>query len=121
MTLSQEKPRLFTWALKRMKNVATAVFTYGGDANRGLTRIFASDQQGYMRIGDTLIEDGIGTPPVRTNTNVSVGLGINHGQVTLALAWNRRVLTYAEAQAFIDGYVDALKQYAASGRIEIPS
>ncbi len=53
--------------------MATAVFTYGGDIHRGLSRTF-KEEDGRLRVGDALWEDVLAAPPARANTNVAVGL-----------------------------------------------
>ena len=43
LSLCQAKPRLFKWLLARCQHMATAVFTYGGDIHRGLSRTFKEE------------------------------------------------------------------------------
>ncbi len=106
LALCQSKPRLFKWALARCQHMATAVFTYGGDIHRGLSRTF-KEEDGCLRVGDVLWEDVLAAPPARANTNIAVGLCLSRGRICISASWNREALTAEEARLFFDGYVSA--------------
>lgn len=106
LALCQTKPRLFKWLLARCQHMATAVFTYGGDIHRGLSRTF-KEEDGRLRVGDVLWEDVLAAPPSRSNTNIALGLCISRGRICISASWNREALTADEAKLFFDGYVDA--------------
>ncbi len=86
--------------------MATAVFTYGGDIHRGLSRTF-KEEDGRLRVGDALWEDVLAAPPARTNTNIAIGLCLSRGRICISASWNREALTPEEARLFFDSYVEA--------------
>ena len=112
LSLCQAKPRLFKWLLSRCQHMATAVFTYGGDIHRGLSRTF-KEEDGRLRVGDALWEDVLAAPPARTNTNMAVGLCLSRGRICISASWNREALTADEARLFFDGYVQAWRTLVA--------
>ncbi|MCC6512194.1 MAG: hypothetical protein IT423_24060 [Pirellulaceae bacterium] len=116
LSMCQRRPRLFRWVLGRMRHVATAVFTYGGDANRGVTRVFATQECGALRVGDALMLDGAAAPPVRLNTNIAIGFCISRDRISMSLSWSRHALSIEEAQLFFDSYLTSWKNWAQNNR-----
>ena len=110
LALCQTKPRLFKWLLSRCQHMATAVFTYGGDIHRGLSRTF-KEEDGRLRVGDALWEDVLAAPPARANTNIAIGLCLSRGRICVSASWNRQALTAEEAQLFFDGYIKAWRRF----------
>lgn len=106
LSLCQTKPRFFKWMLSRCQHMATAVFTYGGDIHRGLSRTF-KEEDGRLRVGDALWEDVLAAPPARANTNIAIGLCLSRGRICISASWNREALTADEARLFFEGYVQA--------------
>lgn len=98
-----KNPRLMRWAIRRSRNMATAVLTYVGDTSRAMQRPFP-EQDGYRIIGDARLDKILGAPPVRDNTNLSVGLCINWGQLCISAAWNRANLTRQQAAELLALY-----------------
>jgi hypothetical protein len=96
-------PALMKWALRRSRHMCTAVLTYTGDITRGMQRYFP-EIDGTRVMGDARLKNVFVAPPVRAQTNLSLGLCVNWGQLCISAAWNRDALTGAECQAFIDMY-----------------
>ncbi len=109
-----DKPRVLEWVLRRSRNMATAVFTYSGDMYRGLSRIFP-DVGEHKLVGDALLSHALVAPPVRENTNIGIGFCLSGERVCFSLAWNRKVLTQADAQEFFDMFLDAWRRWAMQG------
>jgi len=96
-------PKLMRWGLSRSNSMATAVITYVGDVSRGMDRVFP-DKECTRPIGDAVLTSIMGAPPVRRNTNISLGLCINWGQINISAAWNRQVMTGRECEKFLELY-----------------
>ncbi len=114
IVICQSKPRLFRWVLGKSQNMATAIFTYGGDIHRGLSRIF-EDESDRKRVGDVLWEDVWAAPPTRSNTNIALGFCISRGRICMSLSWNREALTQDEAHRFLNDYATAWRNWAQRG------
>ncbi len=94
---------LMRWGLRRSDTMATAVLTYVGDVTRGTNRAFPA--VGNTRpIGDATLTTILGAPPVRRNTNIAIGLGINWERVTISASWNRFAMTASDCEKFIELY-----------------
>lgn len=65
-----------------------------------------------IRVGDLSLENIIGAPPVRPNTLVSMAVIIHDGTLSVASAFDLSRVTHAEANRFIEQYLDRLKQTA---------
>jgi hypothetical protein len=98
------RPKLMKWALKRHRRMATAVLTYAGDISRGMKRHFP-EQDGVRLIGDARLANILAVPPARENTNVSLGLCVNWGQLCFSAAWNRDAFSPQQCREFLDQYV----------------
>jgi hypothetical protein len=103
LTVACQRPALMKWALKRSRHMCTAVLTYAGNVSRGMQRHFPQ-VDGTRVMGDARLKNAFVAPPVRAQTNVSLGLCVNWGQLCISAAWNRDALTGTECQAFIDMY-----------------
>jgi hypothetical protein len=108
-------PTFMRWMIKKSQNMATAVFSYGGDLDRRLSRNFAHED-GYMQIGDALLQEVMAAPPVRTNTNIAIGLCLVNKCICMSAAWNREVLSESEAAEFLRLFADAWRQWGRSGK-----
>ncbi len=103
-------PCLMRWGLKRSDAMATAVLTYVGDVTRGTNRAFPA--VGNTRpIGDAVFTTILGAPPVRRNTNISIGLGINWGQISISASWNRVAMTASDCEKFIELYKNGWQRW----------
>ncbi len=100
---ASKHPRLMRWAIRRSRNMATSVLTYVGDTSRGMQRYFP-EVDGVRLIGDTRLDAILGAPPVRDNTNWSVGLCVNWGQLCISAAWNRDALTRKQCAELLSLY-----------------
>jgi hypothetical protein len=96
-------PKLMRWAIRKSRNMATAVLTYVGDTSRAMQRQFP-EKDGYRIIGDARLDKVLGAPPVRDNTHLSIGLCINWGQLCISAAWNREGLTRQQCAQLLDLY-----------------
>jgi NRPS condensation-like uncharacterized protein len=99
-------PRVVQWILRRRRNMATSVLTYTGDISRGLGKHFPEDNN-TRKIGDTRLSNIFVAPPTRENTNVSLGLCINWGQLCISAAWNREAFSADDVEAFLQLYKTA--------------
>jgi hypothetical protein len=96
-------PKVTRWILKRSRNMATAVLTYVGDVSRGMQKYFP-EEAGSRLVGDARLEKILGAPPVRENTNWSLSLCLNWGQICIAAAWNRESLSRQQCQQLMQLY-----------------
>ncbi len=96
-------PRFMRWALARHKSMATAALTYTGDLARGMTRLFPGVDD-HLRVGNALLSSTMGAPPVRQNTNISMAVCINWGQICIAAMWDRTVFSKRDCQDFLELY-----------------
>lgn len=100
---ASKHPRLMRWAIRHSRNMATAVLTYVGDTSRGMQRYFP-EQNGVRLVGDVRLDTILGAPPVRDNTNWSVGVCVNWGQLCISAAWNRDALTRKQCAELLGLY-----------------
>lgn len=100
---ASKHPRLMRWAIRRSRNMATSVLTYVGDTSRGMQRYFP-EVDGVRLIGDARLDAILGAPPVRDNTNWTVGLCVNWGQLCISAAWNRDALTRKQCAELLSLY-----------------
>jgi hypothetical protein len=103
ITAVSKWPKLTRWGLGRTDSMATAVLTYVGDVTRGTYRAFPAVNN-TRPIGDAVLTAILAAPPVRRNTNVAIGLGVNWGQITISASWNRTVMTGRDCEKFLELY-----------------
>ncbi len=96
-------PGLAKWTMDRNRNMATAVLTYGGEVMRGMSKCFPVTGQARL-VGNALLGSVLAAPPVRENTNISIGLCSNWGQLCMSAAWNRDEFTSADCAGFLRMY-----------------
>ncbi len=113
-------PAIMKWAIRKNQNMATAVFSFGGNLDRRLSRNF-TNEGGYMRIGNALLQDVMAAPPVRANTNIAIGLCMVNQRICISAAWNREVLTESDAAKFLHSFADAWRQWGLIGLPEKPT
>lgn len=110
LKLGEKYPRLMKWVIRKSPRMATSALTYAGDVMRGLKRNFP--EQGNARIvGDSLLTNILAAPPVRENTNISLGLCMNWGQLCVSAAWNRDAISAKECEEFLSLYLDLWKTW----------
>ncbi len=100
---ASKHPRLIRWAIRHSRNMATSVLTYVGDTSRGMQRYFP-EQDGARMVGDVRLDTILGAPPVRDNTNWSIGVCVNWGQLCISAAWNRDALTRKQSAELLSLY-----------------
>ncbi len=96
-------PRSMHWILRNSNRMATSVLTYTGDVLRGTQKLFQVEGD-HRLIGDAKLKNTLVAPPVRRNTNVSLGLCVNWGQLCISAAWNRESFTAQNCEAFLADY-----------------
>ncbi|MEZ6135101.1 MAG: hypothetical protein R3C53_09350 [Pirellulaceae bacterium] len=103
LQVATRHPRLLRWGLRRSRNMSTTVLTYAGDLMRGLGKQFPKD--GHSRLmGDARLVSILAAPPVRENTNISLGLCVNWGELSLSALWNRQVFSAQDCRDFLELY-----------------
>ncbi len=107
------RPRGMKWVINHSRRMATVVLTYMGDISRGMQRNFP-ERDGVRIVGETQITNVYAAPPIRENTNISLGLSINWGQLCFSAAWNRAALTPGECEGFLAQYVATWNQWLQS-------
>ncbi len=117
LRLAATRPRAMKWVINHSRRMATAVLTYMGDVSRGLQRYFP-ECDGARVVGDTQISNVYAAAPIRENTNISLALCINWGQLCFSAAWNRAVFTPRECEEFLAEYVAAWRQWLKSPEVE---
>ena len=103
ITAAVKWPRLMRLGLSRSRLMATAVLTYVGDVTRGTNRAFPAGDD-TRPIGDATLTAILGAPPVRGDTNIAIGLGVNWGQINISAAWNRRAMSAEDCEKFLELY-----------------
>lgn len=111
LKLADSHPKLMQWGISKSRNMSTAVLTYTGDVCRGLKK-FLPEQDGARMVGDARMTNILVAPPVRENTNISLGLCVNWGQLCVSAAWNRDVMSAQECQEFLASYADRWRAWA---------
>jgi hypothetical protein len=96
-------PRLMKWVLRNSRHMATAVITYAGDVSRGMSKLFP-EVEGQRVVGDARLESIFAAPPVRQNTNVALGLCINWGKICISASFNRKSISRAQCEQFLELY-----------------
>ncbi|MFN3191802.1 MAG: hypothetical protein ACE361_14925 [Aureliella sp.] len=96
-------PRFFRWLLSKSNRMATSVLTYTGDISRGMKKYFP-EQDGCRLIGNARLRNILVAPPVRRNTNISLGLCVNWGKLCFSAAWNRDAFTATDCGDFLEIY-----------------
>jgi NRPS condensation-like uncharacterized protein len=113
ITALASKPKLLGRALRYSRNVSTSVLTYTGDITRGMKNYFP-EEDGKRRVGDTFLENILIAPPARQNTNITLGVCINWGQICVSANWNRSAISADDCQQFLDLYAEAANQWLAT-------
>jgi hypothetical protein len=103
MSAAVSYPRTMRWLMRRSHRMATSVLTYTGDVLRGTQKLFPVEGD-HRVIGDARLKNTLVAPPVRRNTNISLGLCVNWGQLCISAAWNRESFTAQDCEAFLAAY-----------------
>ena len=98
---------------KASRNMSTSVLTYTGDITRGMKSYFP-EVDGRRRIGDTLLENILIAPPTRENTNITLGVCINWGQICVSANWNRNILSAEDCNAFLQIFAQEMKLFCSN-------
>ncbi len=108
-------PTIMRWVFKRNANMATAVFTYLGDLNRRVSRNL-SQEAGFTRVGDTLLEDVMASTCVRSNTNLAIILCQANGKICMAANWNRLALSANNTIEFLTLFAETWREWGVHGK-----
>lgn len=92
-------PRIMKWGLKRSRNMCTAVLTYGGSIARGRKHALPIEE-GMVQLGNCRLKHVFGVPPVRSNTNIAIGLCLSGGALCVGQAWSHAVFDRQQAEDF---------------------
>ncbi|MDA8743488.1 hypothetical protein N9N28_02540 [Rubripirellula amarantea] len=103
-------PKRFARAIGINRNMTTSVLTYTGDIARGMKNHFP-EEDGRRKIGDSYLENILIAPPARENTNITMGLCINWGQICISANWNRTAITREECGEFLKIYASAMIEW----------
>lgn len=107
-----KRPAAMERLISRQSNMSTSVLTYTGDIARGMKSFFP-EEDGRRRIGDTYLDNILIAPPARRNTNVTLGLCINWGQICISANWNRTALGSADCESFLRDFASAWREWLA--------
>lgn len=105
-----DHPRLLKQMILRSGNMATSVLTYTGDIARGMKQLFP-EEDGKRRVGDTFLENILVAPPARHNTNITLGMCINWGQICVSANWNRCEISRSDCKQFLKLFADHTMQW----------
>jgi hypothetical protein len=95
--------------LGRRRCFATAVLSNVGDPTRAFSTQFPR-RDGKLVIGDLLLENIAGTPPLRALTRVAIGVTGYAGQLTLGLLCDRHGFDQEQTRQFLDTYLARIRQ-----------
>lgn len=102
-------PQWFKRAIRYSRNMTTTVLTYTGDISRGMKSYFP-EKDGRRQVGDSYLEHIFVAPPAHENTNITLGVCINWGQVCVSANWNRAEITADECNQFLQLFADATEE-----------
>lgn len=103
-------PKRLDRMIRWNRNMCTSVLTYTGDITRGMKNYFP-EENGRRRVGDSHLENILIAPPARENTNISMGVCINWGQICLSVNWNRVEMSDRDSTEFLQIYADAMSEW----------
>jgi hypothetical protein len=92
--------------------MATAVLSNLGDINRLFGAKFPC-RDGRIIAGDLILEDIVGTPPIRRHTHASFGAGTYAGRLWMTFQCDPRALSRQDAQNLFSRYIDRLQHTVA--------
>ncbi len=110
LELAHKYPRLMRWIMKKSPNMATAVVNYSGDVLRGVLGRY--HEHADSTAGPVRLQSAFAAPPVRSNTNLSLCLLINFGQIYLTATHNPKGLSRSECEQFLRLYSQQWQSYA---------
>ncbi|TWU67439.1 hypothetical protein [Crateriforma conspicua] len=105
-----DHPNRLRRAIRYSGNMTTSVLTYTGDISRGMKSHFP-EVGGRRRIGDSYLENILIAPPARRNTNITLGVCINWGQVCVSANWNRGEFTQQDTADFLRMFADTTLEW----------
>ncbi len=100
------QPKLGAWLVRRPRCLATAVLTNLGDAF-GRYRKFFKSVDDHMQVGNVVVEDFIGYPPLRMKTLLGVGLSRCGGRLTMGLIIDSTHFTREQAEQLQQHWIRA--------------
>jgi hypothetical protein len=100
------QPKLGAWLVRRPRCLATAVLTNLGDSFGRYRKLFKNVDD-RMQVGNLLVEDFIGYPPLRIKTLFGVGMSRCAGRLTMGLIIDSTHFTREQAEQLKQHWIRA--------------
>lgn len=113
LRLANQHPRLMRWTIGRSHRMATVVVTYAGELARGMSKLFPQSD-GVRLVGNVRLTAIHAAPPVRRNTNVSIAICVNWGEIMISAAFNHTAFSRLDCKAFLELYHQQWRDYIAT-------
>jgi hypothetical protein len=110
ISLAQHIPGLLPLLLKVPRCMATAVLTNLGDPTKRFRRRFPAHQDSAV-IGNVVLENIFGTPPIRSQMHTAFGMCVCSRQLGLSMLGNSAVVG-GRAEELLQSYVDHWRRWA---------
>ena len=101
-----KQPKLGAWLVRRPGCLATAVLTNLGDSFGRYRKLFAL-VDGRIRIGNLIVEDFTGYPPLRPKTSLGVGMSRCAGRLTMGVIVDSTLFSREQAEQLHDAWIRA--------------
>lgn len=95
------------------RSLATAVLSNGGDQSRRLSAFFPK-RDGKLVIGNLVLEDLDGVPPLWRGTRAAFGVGAYAGHMTISLRCDPWYFAPATTEKLLKKYIEVLFEVAAA-------
>lgn len=102
-------PKLTHKVLGFHRCFATAVLSHIGDPTKRFHVEFPREK-GALRVGNLLLEDISGVPPMRSKTYVTIAIVTYRRVLKICLRCHPNMFSDEDAQKFLDTYVDTISQ-----------
>jgi hypothetical protein len=112
LALVNSTPGLLRFLVNLPRCMATALLSNLGDPTKRFRRYFPS-QDGYLVIGNLVLEKIYATPPIRARTHAGFGLSVCSNQLCVSMLGNNRVLG-DQTQDLFSNYIKRWNQWAAT-------
>lgn len=111
ISLAMKSPRLVASMMRITGCRATAVITNLGDPTKRFRRRFPREGRRPV-IGNVLLDQIFGTPPIRPHTHVGLGICLSAGQLCVSMLGDQTALGDRRLELFAE-YIERLKRLAA--------
>jgi hypothetical protein len=109
IALAQQVPGLLPWLMRLPRCLATAVLTNSGDLTKRFRRRFPAHNDSPV-IGNLILDQVYGTPPIRPLVNAGFGLCICSRQLCISMVGNEQVLG-DRANELLQSYVNQWRDW----------